>query len=331
MSDNIIPPPNIDQKSDYELYNKINKLPILEPRNNITPSNYIMKSNSTKEIKILSTPTINNIKNNINTYSHRNGNTKCNTPNKRYIYSKFNNNSDKNNNYSSIFEECRKKIYNPSHMPLILQKNYSGIRSSNFQNSENFDDPFFEFKKYKVPPMKNFHNSIMSLNKSACMKKINKEYKEMKKELQKNGYEYLQSLNDENKPVKTGIYGPPSNIVSVIRAKMERLKYDGEYKGVDFDIKEIIKDEIMDAQVKLKRKPIKLDVSKYQKIRPAFLKKLDNLRYLSHMNRIRAINQNLNVPVIVKDGNAMLKLVGDAFDIFKVKKYNNIGMRDKSI
>ena len=328
MNNNLNSSSVIDQKYDYE-HNKINKMPILG-RNHLNSNNYNIKSNSAKTIKILSSPSINSIKNNINT-DNLADNIRYNTPSKRYLCNNFNNNFDKNNNYSSIFEKCRKKIYLPSRIPLILQKNYSGIKSTNFRNSENLENPLLEFKKYKIPPMKNFHNRIMSQNRSACMKKINKEYIEMKKELQKNGYEYLKSLNDENKPVKTGIYGPPSNIVSVIRAKMERLKYDGEYKGVNFDIKELIKDEIMDAQVKLKRKPIKLDVSKYQKIRPAFLKKLDNLRYLSHMNRIRAINQNLNIPIVVKDGNAMLKLVSDAFDIFKVKKYNTLGMREKSI
>ena len=39
------------------------------------------------------------------------------------------------------------------------------------------------------------------------------------------------------------------------KKEMERLKYDNIYKGVDKDLKELIKDEIMDAQVKLKRKP----------------------------------------------------------------------------
>ena len=35
---------------------------------------------------------------------------------------------------------------------------------------------------------------------------------------------------------------------------MEILKYDNEYKEIDSEIKELIKDEIMDSQVKLKRR-----------------------------------------------------------------------------
>ena len=127
----------------------------------------------------------------------------------------------------------------------------------------------------------------------------------------------LLEMNDKNKKIKTGIYGPNDNIVSVIRAKMERLKYDNEYRGVDPELKELIKDEIMDAQVKLKRKPDELNKKKFQ-IRPLYLRKLDQYRYLSKMNNVREINQMSNTPVIVKDGQVMLKLINDAFDNFKI-------------
>ena len=120
------------------------------------------------------------------------------------------------------------------------------------------------------------------------------------------------------KKIKTGIFGPNNNIVSVIRAKMERLKYDNIYKGVNDDIKEIIKDEIMDAQVKLKRKPQNLILNKNE-IRPLYIRKMDKYRYLSNMNKIREINQVSTIPVLEKDRNIMLKLFNDAFDILRNK------------
>ena len=60
-----------------------------------------------------------------------------------------------------------------------------------------------------------------------------------------------------NKKLNTGIYGPSNNIVSVIMARIMRLKLDNDYKGVDEDLKELIKDEIIEAQVKLKMKPFR--------------------------------------------------------------------------
>jgi hypothetical protein len=102
---------------------------------------------------------------------------------------------------------------------------------------------------------------------------------------------------------------------------MERLKYDNEYKKVDEDIKEMIKDEIMDAQVKLKRKPINLCAVKGG-VRPLYLKKMDKYRYLSTMNEIRQLNQISNSSAIIKDGNVMIKLINDAFNLFRNQKSN---------
>ena len=173
-------------------------------------------------------------------------------------------------------------------------------------------------KPKKMPNIRDFHNKIMSNNKLSYEKILNEEYQKYEQQINKLDIEeMLLEMNDKNKKIKTGIYGPNDNIVSVIRAKMERLKYDNEYRGVDPELKELIKDEIMDAQVKLKRKPDELNKKKFQ-IRPLYLRKLDQYRYLSKMNNVREINQMSNTPVIVKDGQVMLKLINDAFDNFKI-------------
>ena len=170
----------------------------------------------------------------------------------------------------------------------------------------------------KMPNIREFHNKIMSSNKLSYEKTLNEEYQKYEQQTNKLDIEeMLLEMNDKNKKIKTGIYGPNDNIVSVIRAKMERLKYDNEYRGVEPELKELIKDEIMDAQVKLRRKPDELNKKKFQ-IRPLYLRKLDQYRYLSKMNNVREINQMSNTPVIVKDGQVMLKLINDAFDNFKI-------------
>ena len=225
----------------------------------------------------------------------------------------------------------------------ILQKKYNFKLSDSLLNSPNLKNDYNSFRSLKfqklnfsglvkspsaesiipkrIPNIRAFHQKIMSSNKILCDKKINEEDEKFANQYKKNINieEMLLGNNDKNKKIKTGIYGPNDNIVSVIRAKMERLKYDNEYRGVDPDLKELIKDEIMDAQVKLKRKPEELNRKKFQ-IRPLYLKKLDQYRYLSKMNNIREINQMSCTPVIVKDGQVMLKLINDAFDNFKMNR-----------
>ena len=173
----------------------------------------------------------------------------------------------------------------------------------------------------RIPNIRNFHHKIMNKNRLSYDKTINEEYLKFESDNHKDIEKMLIEINDKNKKINTGIYGPNDNIVSVIRAKMERLKYDNEYRGVDQELKELIKDEIMDAQVRLKRKPDELNKKKFS-IPPLYIRKLDQYRYLSKMNKIREINQMSNTPVIVKDGQVMLKLIDDAFNNFDYNKEN---------
>ena len=180
------------------------------------------------------------------------------------------------------------------------------------------------FSKYKISNIRNFHKNLMLMNKLTYNKKIREKYLEMANDKNNENNSYINSIFEKKKikKIKTGIFGPNDNIVSVIRAKMERLKYDNIYKGVNDDIKEIIKDEIMDAQVKLKRKPQNLILNKNE-IRPLYIRKMDKYRYLSNMNKIREINQVSTIPVLEKDRNIMLKLFNDAFDILRNKISKN--------
>ena len=93
--------------------------------------------------------------------------------------------------------------------------------------------------------------------------KLNKSYQESKKRIIEEEDNYIQNIGKKpEKKKKMGIFGSRNNIINIIRAEMERLKYDNIYKGVDADLKEMIIDEIMDAQLKLKRKPENLVYNK---------------------------------------------------------------------
>ena len=52
---------------------------------------------------------------------------------------------------------------------------------------------------------------------------------------------------------------------------------------------------------------------------PLYKKKMAKYRYLTKMNLVREINQNSATPMIVNDGNLMLKLINKAFDNCKLK------------
>ena len=217
---------------------------------------------------------------------------------------------EKNNKNSHFFFNSPKNLVKNNSYRNIRIKKSNSIMPINSSSSEII----------KIPNIRIFHNKIMSENRLSCERTIYKENLKFDEQKHGNYISNILSGNDEkNNNIKTGIYGPNNNIISVIRAKMERLKYDNEYKGIDSEIKEMIKDEIMDAQVKLKRRPEDLFKKKIQ-IKSLCSKKIDQYRYLTRMNSLREINQMTTTPLIVKDGQVMLKLINDAFDYFKLNK-----------
>ena len=285
-------------------YNNINhiKLPSIKFSSTKNSSKYDINDFEGISIYKNKKKNSNNDSNKLNIYSY---NSKV-----KDIKARLNNKKYENNfkNYSQDFQSEDKHNY-------ILKKSSSAIFSEDSNNL---------FSKYKVFNIFNFHKNLMLKNKLTYDKSIKEKFSQMIKEENKKNDSYINSLfEDKNKKnIKTGIFGPSNNIVSVIRAKMERLKYDNIYKGVNEEIKELIKDEIMDAQVKLKREPQNLIVNK-NGIRPLYIKKMDQYRYLSSMNKIRELNQLSNTPVLEKDKNIMLRLFNDAFDILRNKRGKN--------
>jgi len=174
------------------------------------------------------------------------------------------------------------------------------------------------FKRYKIKNDLTFHRKLMAHNS----RRINYN---IKNEMKTPEDSYIKSLdeNPSKKLPKTGIFGPRNNILNIIRAEMERLKYDNLYKNVKVEIKELIKDEIMDAQVKLKRKPVDLKYN-IKLERPLYLQKMDRYRYISSINKIRQLNQVASIPVLEQDGNIMKKLSNDAYDALTQSRVNKI-------
>ena len=169
----------------------------------------------------------------------------------------------------------------------------------------------------KIQSISTFHKRLMEQNYLSCKRRLKEDYIKIKKN-QRNKEEVKEMVfgNSASNKLNTGIFGPSNNIVSVIRRGIERLRLENEYKGVDEDIKELIKDEIIDAQVKLKRKPVSLTIKK-REITPLYKKKMDKYRYLTKMNLMQEINQNSTTPIIVDDGHMMIKLINKAFDTYK--------------
>ena len=219
-------------------------------------------------------------------------------------------------------EPSLRKMFSNKFKSFSFDTDKSKINSSLNVNSLTPTIFLKNFKKFKLKKDLNFHNKLMSFNLEKINNSISQEKEE--EEANKRNDSYLKSIYEDQtkKPPKTGIFGPRNNIINIIRAEMERLKYDNIYKGVDKDLKELIKDEIMDAQVKLKREPEALVYNKKLQ-QPLYLKKIEKYKYISSMNKIRELNQISNVSIIEEDGNIMKILANDAYDSL-IKNRDNI-------
>ena len=229
-------------------------------------------------------------------------------------------NSRSNRIFIPVFESLRKKNEFKSEQsnkfevfPLKIKKN--NIFTLNLKRFSSEDSLIPK----KIKSISTFHKRLMEENYISFRRKLNEDYIKLKKnETEKEGMNEMNFGKRLNNKLNTGIFGPSNNIISVIRTGIERLRLDNEYKGVDEDIKELIKDEIIDAQVKLKRKASSLTMKK-REMTPLYKKKMAKYRYLTKMNLVREINQNSATPMIVNDGNLMLKLINKAFDDCKLK------------
>ena len=212
-----------------------------------------------------------------------------------------------------------KKLFGNRFKNISIDKEKNDINKSLKQSNSTTSILIKNFKKYKIKKDLNFHRDLMVINNEKLNNYINEQNNKITED------SYLKSIAEDpsKKQPKTGIFGPRNNIINIIRAEMERLKYDNIYKGVEEDIKELIKDEIMDAQVRLKRKPENLVFNKKLQ-KPFYIQKMEKYKYISSMNKIRELNQVANISVIEHDGNIMKRLANDAYDALMNHRGGNI-------
>ena len=204
---------------------------------------------------------------------------------------------------------------NLSKSPNHSINNYSSILTPD-NSRKNFIFNFPTNIKFKCPG--NFHHKLMQRNIDIYNNSKLNEYLELK---QKEKMEELDKEKFREEHVSTGIYGPSNNLLSIIRARMERIRIDSEYQGAKPELKEMVKDEIMLAKLKLKIKPQKFVVGKQNIIRPLYERKFDKYRYLSSQNKISQLNRIGNVPIAVNDDEIMYNLYDEAYKAFKEKRH----------
>ena len=218
----------------------------------------------------------------------------------------------RNNSVKSLTKRINSKIKLNNNIN-INKSCFSPISPSIHKNI-NF---IFKFPKEKITSPIHFHRRLMSKNiDSYNLSKLN---------------DYIQYSDKENKKIQeklnekitTGIYGPNNNLLSIILARMERLKINHEFKEMvsDPDIQKILQDEFMLAQVRLKRKPKKIVIGKNNEIKSLCMQKLEKYNYLSSQNKIMYVNPIGNLPKMIEDNEIMYKYYDDAYNIFKEKKY----------
>ena len=223
-----------------------------------------------------------------------------------------NNLLQRNNSVKSFTKRIKSKIKLNNNVN-INKSSFSPISSSMHKNI----NYIFKFPKEKITSPIHFHRRLMSKNiDSYNLSKLN---------------DYLKYSDEENKKIqeklnekiKTGIYGPSNNLLSIILARMERLKINHEFKEMvsDPDIQKILQDEFMLAQVRLKRKPKKIVIGKNNEIKSLCMQKLEKYNYLSSQNKIMYVNPIGNLPKMIEDNEIMYKYYDDAYNIFKEKKY----------
>ena len=187
------------------------------------------------------------------------------------------------------------------------------LRSSKLSPKINFE---FAFPKNIKNPI-NFHQELMVKNIESFNKSKLNDYKKI---IEKKNKTIEEKLNEQ---VTTGIYGPKNNVLSIILARMERLKINHEFKEMvsDPEIQKILQDEFMLAQVRLNRKPKKIIIGKNNEIKSLCMRKMEKYNYLSSQNKIMYVNPIGNLPKMIEDNKIMYKYFDDAYKFFKDKKH----------
>jgi len=165
---------------------------------------------------------------------------------------------------------------------------------------------------YKIPKTSIFHKNLMAENQKICSNRFNKELfmEKLKNKMEKENIENKIQEKEKNKEF---------NIYEQIKQIQEDIKYKKEYKkkGMEENIKNILKSELHIAKEKLKIKE-----EKNNKLRiPLIKQKLSKYKYISYQNPILEINEYGTLPTYIKDGKLMYQLFYDSSENCNNKKY----------
>ena len=220
--------------------------------------------------------------------------------------------SYKPNNKSAVFENFDlnknfEKITNITikQSPILTPSNYPDKNYNNLYNDIKLNNP------------KNFHKKLMLKNMDILNNSKLNEFLEIKHK------EKLQELDKENyreKKLSPGVYGSPKNIISDVFVKIERMKMDDDFEKGKQELREPAKNELTNTKIKLKIKPDKFKIVKFNRINPSYFGKPEKFKYLSKRNKIALLNRNGNIPMVVKDDQIMYNLFDDAYKTFKDRK-----------
>lgn len=304
---------NDSQQLSNSLKDSFSSLENILNINNMTPKKNIIRNKSNIPNKIIKLDLL------PKKYAKRN-NSSLHMNNLDYLIPKDlnkenenkNNLFQRNNSVKSFTKRISSKIRLNNNIN-INKSSFSPISSSMNKNI----NYIFKFPKEKITSPIHFHRRLMSKNiDSYNLSKLNDYLKYSDRENKK----IQEKLNEK---ITTGIYGPNNNLLSIILARMERLKINHEFKEMvsDPDIQKILQDEFMLAQVRLKRKPKKIVIGKNNEIKSLCMQKLEKYNYLSSQNKIMYVNPIGNLPKMIEDNEIMYKYYDDAYNIFKEKKY----------
>ena len=224
------------------------------------------------------------------------------TPKKKNFSSSNSLNSNQDDN--STNKENKIKDYKTKSNNNILLK---GIVSNNKLKRIKSD-----LLLYKIPKTSIFHKNLMAENKQICSSRFNKELfiENLKDSIEKENFYKKIEEKDKKKCF---------NIYEQIQEIQDDLKYKKEYKkkGMEENIKNILKSELHFAKQKLKIKEKKNNKFKI----PLIKQKLSRYDYISYQNPILEINEYGTLATYIKDGKLMYKLFYDSSENCNRKKY----------
>lgn len=212
--------------------------------------------------------------------------------------------NEKNKNY---FLTPTKSLHKSSS---ILDENSTEIRNSKKSLSIRIENT----------PTK-FHTKLMNKNILSFNESRKDDYLEqIKNEKIKNEMMIYKRKQSDNIEINNPLY----NKFNIISDNERFIRFDKDYKKASNNVKDLIKDEILSAHLKLKIKPEQSVIEKLNKIKPRYLRKFDEIKFIAGKNKILEINPNAKTPSLIDDGAALHYFLDDEYKKILINQNKNI-------